>query len=487
MVKSRISAVLPIALACALSLSATQSGEWRTYRNEEQGYEIQYPDGWKVIEAQPRADDAPHWAGEILFPGDHQKVTFLEPEGKAWPGEFVVLVGEHIEGQTLDEWADANFTDVYDESLVTGAEDTSLAGRAARLFSVFGFDHTGIVVAFVHDGKIYEISYTGSNPNDPDLAEHGSIYEHMKQSLELVPSTSAEPFDLGGPCDDGEGSALPDFYAKLREAAKREDHQQMIDLHKRYVRAMCSNHHRWSGLAEAYLDAGRTDMAIQVLHELHRRGVEIKPSTFPYQESLASLIETPEFEQSELGRELTELRSAAARRNEVQRRQLETLEPSERPSGRYVAEGACPFECCSYREWDVLETTPLYDAPFGHVVVGSAVKGNKVKGVTGEVYLRPAPVAVVYDRPPFARGEIVFVLDYVGEGFYRYWKSGQIGEGELWVDDLCLRPSRDCWAEHILPSEERQEPRWWILIETEEGKRGWTDRPEQFGNKDACS
>ena len=126
--------------------------------------------------------------------GDHragcglEKVTFQEPEGKLWPGQFVALVSEHVEGQTLDEWADKNFTDVEDESLVIGVEDTVLAGRAARLFKVFGFDHTGIVVVFVRDRKLYEISYTGSTPADPDLAEHTSIYEHMKQSFQLVAS-----------------------------------------------------------------------------------------------------------------------------------------------------------------------------------------------------------------------------------------------------------------------------------------------------------
>ena len=67
-------------------------------------------------------------------------------------------------------------------------EDTILAGQAARLFRVFGFDHTEIIVAFVRGRKVYEISYTGSTPNDPDLAEHGAIYEHMKRSFQPVPS-----------------------------------------------------------------------------------------------------------------------------------------------------------------------------------------------------------------------------------------------------------------------------------------------------------
>ena len=106
--------------------------------------------------------------------------------------------------------------------------------------------------------------------------------------------------------------------------------------------------------------------------------------------------------------------------------------------------------------------------------------------MTGDVHLRPAPVAVVHDRPPFVRGEIIFMLDYLGEGFFRHWRNGEIAEQKLWVDDVCLRPSRDCWAEYIEAPEKRQEPRWWVLIETADGTRGWADRPEHFGNKDAC-
>jgi len=193
MIKSKIPGLLLLALACVLSLLAAQMGEWSTYHNEKFGYEIRYPAGWKAVEARPRTnDDKAHSTGEVLFPGVYQKVTFKEPEGKFWPGEFLVLVYEHAEGQTLDEWADSSNTDVHDESLVTGAEDTTLAGRQARRYSIFGFDHTEIAVAFVHEGKIYEISYAGSNPNDPDVDEHALIYEHMQQSFRLAPSTEAE-------------------------------------------------------------------------------------------------------------------------------------------------------------------------------------------------------------------------------------------------------------------------------------------------------
>jgi len=186
MSQSRFCGLLLLALVGGPLPPAAQPGEWRAYRNERFGYELRYPTGWQVVEARPRADDAAHQSGDILLPGVLQQVTFREPEGRFWPGEFAVAVHEQAEGRTLDEWADASFPDVFDESLVTGAEDAVLGGRAARLFTVFGFDRTEIVVAVVYDGRIYEVGYTGTSPNDPDLAEHASIYEQMKRSFELV-------------------------------------------------------------------------------------------------------------------------------------------------------------------------------------------------------------------------------------------------------------------------------------------------------------
>jgi hypothetical protein len=473
-----------LASACALSQAAAQPEEWRTYHDERLGYELQYPAGWTVLEAGPPTDHTTDGAEDGLDSRIVRELSFREPEGKVWPGEFVVRVHTDVADRTLGEWADATFTDVHGESLVTRVEETLLAGRAAQRLSLFGFDQTRIVVALVRDERIYEISYTGSSPNDPDLAEHRSIYEQMQQSFQLVPSVESEVFDLGGPCDDSRPPA--DYHARLREAARRGDHGTMIELQKQYVRAMCSNHYRWLDLAGTYLRAERPAMAIQVLHELHRRGAEIKPSSLEHQGNLMTLIKTPEFRRSELGRELRRLQAAAARRRAAFRTQLEALDVADRPPEGHVARGACPFECCTYREWDVLETTALSDAPYGSTVVGSAVKGHRVRGVTGDVHLQPAPVAVVHDHPPFVQGEIIFVLDYLGEGFSRYWRDGETAEAELWIDDLCLRPGPNCWAEYIQPPEERPDPQWWILIETDEGLRGWTDRPEHFGNKDAC-
>lgn len=192
MAKSRVSGLLFLAYAWAVVAPAAQSEGWSTYLSEKSGYRIDHPAGWKVIETRERASETARHGGEFLHPGVLQGVRFKEPEGSIWPGEFVVAVHEHAPGQTLDEWVDAVNLDVHDESLVMGAEDTVLAGRTARRFSIFGFDHTRITVAFIEEGKIYEVSHAGTNPNDPDIDEHTKIYERMHRSFTVLPTVEAD-------------------------------------------------------------------------------------------------------------------------------------------------------------------------------------------------------------------------------------------------------------------------------------------------------
>jgi len=74
------------------SLPLNQMTGWKTYRNEGHGYEIKYPEGWEVIEAQPRVDAKATWAGNVLLEEELQKGTFLEKEYIDWPGEFQIRV-----------------------------------------------------------------------------------------------------------------------------------------------------------------------------------------------------------------------------------------------------------------------------------------------------------------------------------------------------------------------------------------------------------
>ena len=304
-------------------------------------------------------------------------------------------------------------------------------------------------------------------------------------SASCPPGAEAEvPFDVGGPCQE-EGASDPVPFAKMRQAAEAEDWDRLIELEKQSVRGMCSNHYRWFSLASAYLRAGQIDAAIEVLSEAHRRGARIVGETFARQPDLLALVGSDPFRESPLGRELARLRATADTRRADYQRRLAAL-GDERPPTTWVAHGACPFECCTYREWGVVRSTVLYDRPGSSNVVGTAEVGARVRALTGEVHLRPAALAVVHDHAPLVAGEIVFLLDTLGEGFSRYWRAGQVHEIEITPAERCLRPGPSCWVEHIEPSEARIPATWWVHIETPAGVRGWTSEPAHFDDKDAC-
>ena len=54
------------------------------------------------------------------------------------------------------------------------------------------------------------------------------------------------------------------------------------------------------------------------------------------------------------------------------------------PPAVYVDEGACPFECCTYREWTVRKSVTVFDRPNGRETAHLS-KGERLKALTGEV------------------------------------------------------------------------------------------------------
>ncbi|QNI30726.1 hypothetical protein H7849_16525 [Alloacidobacterium dinghuense] len=170
---------------------------------------------------------------------------------------------------------------------------------------------------------------------------------------------------------------------------------------------------------------------------------------------------------------------------------------SEKPPDNYVAKGTCPFECCRYGNWTVLEDTDLVASPGSSRVVGRAMKGSRAFGLTGEVHLRPEPVVVltapesdgVLTADELPKNSIAFILDYVGEGYSHVYTRGKVVEVETHLSyaKYCFHPSESCWGETLWPSNERKEQIWWVKVRLPNGIVGWTDKTNNFGDKDACA
>jgi hypothetical protein len=143
----------------------------------------------------------------------------------------------------------------------------------------------------------------------------------------------------------------------------------------------------------------------------------------------------------------------------------------QKPPAVYIDKGACPFECCTYREWVARTDVTFVDVPDGKVVVGQIKKGEKVLALTGEIHSVPLPIVARKDYPVVGvkAGDTIYLLHYVGEGSWKVWHMGNVFE----IDDLpgkVPKPKTTCW----------------VKLKTSSGVIGWTIDQKNFENQDAC-
>jgi hypothetical protein len=118
-------------------------------------------------------------------------------------------------------------------------------------------------------------------------------------------------------------------------------------------------------------------------------------------------------------------------------------------------------------------------------------RGETVRALTGMVIT--AKLGVAYVRNPssvngtvywYKPGERLAVINYVGEGQWKFWLRGQFDDAGMETQKLCRSPSGvpECQIEIIA------EPQtvWWAKIRKSDGREGWTRDTAHFGNKDSC-
>ena len=160
--------------------------------------------------------------------------------------------------------------------------------------------------------------------------------------------------------------------------------------------------------------------------------------------------------------------------------------------------GACPFECCTYRQWTVDKPTAIYrDRSTTSAVVFRVRKGDRVTGMTGVVItIKPGKAAIRKDttlgegtrKIHVKAGDTLYLLHYEGEGFFKFWFRGKTYDREM------LFPPDNPVGKSILTDgtasdiETISDPEtvWWVKVKNRAGQVGWTRQAEHFGNMDSC-
>lgn len=149
----------------------------------------------------------------------------------------------------------------------------------------------------------------------------------------------------------------------------------------------------------------------------------------------------------------------------------------DKPPMPYRDYGACPFECCTYRDWIAKEDIAiLQDMREDSPVAFQVQKDEKVTAETGVVVTTKLGSAKIKKSVEdgnihIAEGTIVYLLSYSGEGFWKVWYRDKIVSLQEGTDfEMINKP----------------ETIWWVKIRNNAGQSGWSNQPDNFGNKDAC-
>jgi len=101
--------------------------------------------------------------------------------------------------------------------------------------------------------------------------------------------------------------------------------------------------------------------------------------------------------------------------------------------------GACPFECCTYRQWTANAPIIVLTARRRNAPVAFRLKaGETVQGLTGVVVTTRAGAAKVFRattvgarRAKASPGDQLLLLHYQGEGYWKFWFRGRIDSDQL--------------------------------------------------------
>lgn len=152
---------------------------------------------------------------------------------------------------------------------------------------------------------------------------------------------------------------------------------------------------------------------------------------------------------------------------------------AEKPPASYVADVTEPcFDgSCPGKLWEARQTLPIYDQPGeAGIELARLAVGEPVRPLRTRVYVEPVRARVVWDQRRYLQGDVFYLLDGQGEGYYRVWHYGETVIEDLSGASLlangaarCTTPSRTCWAEFDAYPKEVL----WTRVRRESGQEGW--------------
>jgi hypothetical protein len=80
-------------------------------------------------------------------------------------------------------------------------------------------------------------------------------------------------------------------------------------------------------------------------------------------------------------------------------------------------------------------------------------------------------------------GDVLYVLHYLGEGYYKFWFRGRIYEDEI----PSINDSPEEKARRGIEPLSEPETVWWVKVKNRRGQVGWSKQDDHFGDMDSCA
>jgi hypothetical protein len=308
------------------------------------------------------------------------------------------------------------------------------------------------------------------------------------------PEITQGTFDLGGPCLPRGGVQRPALTVRQEQQLRANgDWESLIAGAKQDVRNDCSIPYRWERLFMALVSGHHYIEAVQVLNDMATNGFAMPHAVLS--KANPSFLESKEFKEGPRGIEYAAREDEVRQDMQMAEKQLASMRDNDLPPNPFRHAGACPFECCTYREWKTLSSIQLHESIDSPKIIAEVPAGVSVTGMTGEVWVEPEPYAVLQDNGALKAGDVVFFLANIGEGYVNYWYQGKLNPDLGLENGLLYYSYEDCVSNQAKTraacSIRKLRPgrtfthKWWVKIRYE-GKEGWVLNTGQFGNVDAC-
>lgn len=149
----------------------------------------------------------------------------------------------------------------------------------------------------------------------------------------------------------------------------------------------------------------------------------------------------------------------------------------------YRVEPACPGEGCAYGSWLACDSVLLYEDPQDSGPGGSYLLPGRAFDVTTGAVIVDAPTVVAVTAPrrqvlafsedaiTFQPGDTLYVLDYLGEGFFNAWHADSVLEVEVFWPWESFMPGED--FEYGGEVVQEGEASFWVNTRGPDGTAGW--------------